>query len=152
MPDKRSFDTLTIETAEAVSFGSTYGGILGGIDAGEDSVSLKQAVYQGTLEGSKVGTSLGLGYKESVAELVSIPSDNQIKKVIKSANDDAASKANSTMAVKSIQTSAQDMLLLMRKFNINPKFTNPTRIFTDPNENNQDNFIFKNKFPFASPI
>lgn len=152
MPDKRSFDTLTIETAEAVSFGSTYGGILGGIDAGEDSVSLKQAVYQGTLEGSKVGTSLGLGYKESVAELVSIPSDNQIKKVIKSANDDAASKANSTMAVKSIQTSAQDMLLLMRKFNINPKFTNPTGIFTNPNENNQDNFIYKNKFPFASPI
>ena len=61
-------------------------------------------------------------------------------------------KANSTMAVKTIQTSSQDMLLLMRKFNINPLYQNPTKIFSNPNAVDEDNLPFENKFPFASPI
>jgi hypothetical protein len=56
------------------------------------------------------------------------------------------------MAVKTIQTSSQDMLLLMRKFNINPLYTNPTRIFSNPNAVDKEALPFKEKFPIASPI
>ena len=56
------------------------------------------------------------------------------------------------MAVKTIQTSSQDMLFLMRKFNINPLYTNPTRIFSNPDAVEEDSLPFKDKFPVASPI
>jgi hypothetical protein len=61
-------------------------------------------------------------------------------------------KANSSMAVKTIQTSSQDMLFLMRKFNINPLYTNPTRIFSNPDAVEEESLPFKDKFPVASPI
>ena len=152
MPDKRSFDFETISAAEAVSYGSTYGAITGGIKSGEDGLIIKQAIYQGTSEGATVGASLALGYDESVADLVDLKSSIAIKTAIKKTNDEAAVKANSTMAVKTIQTSSQDMLLLMRKFNINPLYTNPTRIFSNPNAVEEESLPFKDKFPVASPI
>ena len=99
-----------------------------------------------------MGASLALGYDESVADLVDLKSSIAIKTAIKKTNDEAAVKANSTMAVKTIQTSSQDMLLLMRKFNINPLYTNPTRIFSNPNAVEEESLPFKDKFPVASPI
>ncbi|MBT3668545.1 MAG: hypothetical protein HN548_13785 [Opitutae bacterium] len=152
MPDKRTYDFETISAAEAVSYGSTYGAITGGIKSGEDGLIIKQAIYQGTSEGATVGASLALGYDESVADLVDLKSSIAVKAAIKKTNDEAAIKANSTMAVKTIQTSSQDMLLLMRKFNINPLYTNPTRIFSNPNAVEEEPLPFKDKFPVASPI
>jgi hypothetical protein len=152
MPDKRTYDFETISAAEAVSYGSTYGAITGGIQSGEDGLIIKQAIYQGTTEGATVGASLALGYDESVADLVDLKSSIAVKAAIKKTNDEAAVKANSTMAVKTIQTSSQDMLLLMRKFNINPLYTNPTRIFSNPNAVDEESLPFKEKFPIASPI
>jgi hypothetical protein len=89
---------------------------------------------------------------KSVADLVDLKSSIAVRAAIKKTNDDAAIKANSTMAVKTIQTSSQDMLLLMRKFNINPLYTNPTRIFSNPNAVDEESLPFKEKFPIASPI
>ena len=152
MPDKRTYDFETISAAEAVSYGSTYGAITGGIQSGEDGLIIKQAIYQGTTEGATVGASLALGYDESVADIVDLKSSIAVKAAIKKTNDEAAVKANSTMAVKTIQTSSQDMLLLMRKFNINPLYTNPTRIFSNPNAVDEEALPFKEKFPIASPI
>tara|TARA_B100000161_G_scaffold264648_1_gene238408 strand:- start:8053 stop:10164 length:2112 start_codon:yes stop_codon:yes gene_type:complete len=152
LPDKRTYDFETISAAEAVSYGSTYGAITGGITSGEDGLIIKQAIYQGTTEGATVGASLALGYNENVADSVNFKSAVAMKSAIKKTNDEAAVKANSTMAVKTIQTSSQDMLLLMRKFNINPLYTNPTKIFSNPNAADEDNLPFENKFPFASPI
>ena len=152
LPDKRTYDFETISAAEAVSYGSTYGAITGGITSGEDGLIIKQAIYQGTTEGATVGASLALGYDEKVADSVNFKSAVAMKSAIKKTNEEAAVKANSTMAVKTIQTSSQDMLLLMRKFNINPLYTNPTKIFSNPNGVDEDNLPFENKFPFASPI
>lgn len=152
MPDKRTYDFETISAAEAVSYGSTYGAITGGIKSGEDGLIIKQAIYQGTSEGATAGASLALGYDASVADLVELKSSIAIKAAIKKNNDEAAIKANSTMAVKTIQTSSQDMLLLMRKFNINPLYTNPTRIFSNPDAVDEEALPFKEKFPIASPI
>ena len=152
MPDKRTYDFETIAAAEAVSYGSTYGAITGGIESGEDGLIIKQAIYQGTSEGATVGASLALGYDSAIADIVELKSSIAIKSAIKKTNDEAAVKANSSMAVKTIQTSSQDMLFLMRKFNINPLYTNPTRIFSNPDAVEEESLPFKDKFPVASPI
>jgi len=152
MPDKRTYDFETIAAAEAVSYGSTYGAITGGIESGEDGLIIKQAIYQGTTEGATVGASLALGYDSAIADIVEIKSSMAIKSAIKKTNDEAAVKANSSMAVKTIQTSSQDMLFLMRKFNINPLYTNPTRIFSNPDALEEESLPFKDKFQVASPI
>ncbi|MDG0964374.1 MAG: hypothetical protein P8O23_04890 [Opitutales bacterium] len=152
MPDKRTYDFETIAAAEAVSYGSTYGAITGGIESGEDGLIIKQAIYQGTSEGATVGASLALGYDSAIADIVELKSSMAIKSAIKKTNDEAAVKANSSMAVKAIQTSSQDMLFLMRKFNINPLYTNPTRIFSNPDAVEEESLPFKDKFPVASPI
>ena len=152
MPDKRTYDFETISAAEAVSYGSTYGAITGGIQSGEDGLIIKQAIFQGTIEGATVGASLALGYDSAIADIVELKSSIAIKSAIKKNSDEAAVKANSSMAVKTIQTSSQDMLFLMRKFNINPLYTNPTRIFSNPDAVEKDSLPFKDKFPVASPI
>ena len=152
MPDKRTYDFETISAAEAVSYGSTYGSITGGIQSGEDGLIIKQAIFQGTIEGATVGASLALGYDSAIADIVELKSSIAIKSAIKKNSDEAAVKANSSMAVKTIQTSSQDMLFLMRKFNINPLYTNPTRIFSNPDAVEKDSLPFKDKFPVASPI
>jgi hypothetical protein len=152
MPDKRTYDFETIAAAEAVSYGSTYGAITGGIESGEDGLIIKQAIYQGTSEGATVGASLALGYDSAIADIIELKSSMAINSAIKKTNDEAAVKANSSMAVKTIQTSSQDMLFLMRKFNINPLYTNPTRIFSNPDALEEESLPFKDKFPVASPI
>ena len=152
MPDKRTYDFEAISAAEAVSYGSTYGAITGGIQSGEDGLIIKQAIYQGVSEGATVGASLALGYDTAVADIVELKSSISIRSAIKKTNEEAAIKANSSMAVKAIQTSSKDMLFLMRKFNINPLYTNPTRIFSNPDAVQEESLPFKDKFPVASPI
>ena len=56
-------------------------------------------------------------------------------------------------ATKKVKTSSRDMLLLIRKFNINPNTTNPATIFQRPNSKQSGNdFPFPDKFPAATPI
>ena len=57
------------------------------------------------------------------------------------------------MATKAIKTSTSDMLLLMKKFGINPRLTNPTRIFNKKTtKNEEDDFLFEEELKVASPI
>ena len=80
-------------------------------------------------------------------------SRSAIVKAVADTNTKAASSANSNLATKAIRTSTADMLLLMRKFNINPRLTNPTRIFK-PNitKDEEKDLPFTDDFPAASPI
>ena len=152
MPDKRTYDIETISAVEAVTYGSTFGAITGGIKAGEDAIIIKQAIHQGSTEGANAGIALGLGVSEQFADTLSTKSDAAVKTAVRTANDKAAIDANSNMAVKSVQASSRDILQLMRLYNISPRFTNPSGIFSDPNRKAQDTKLFKDPFPVASPI
>jgi hypothetical protein len=104
-------------------------------------------------EGSSVGISLALGYDATVANNVQTNSSFAINSAIQKTVNEAASNASDSMSVKRIQTSSRDMLLLMRKFNINPLFTNPTKIFSNPAKKEKEAPPpFKDEFPVASPI
>ena len=152
-PESITFEKQAVEAAESVSFGSAYGAVTGGIKSGVDPLIVKQAINQGVTEGSKVGISLALGFDATVANSVETKSSVAINSAIQKTVNEAASKANNSMAVKSIQTSSRDMLLLMRKFNINPLFTNPTKIFSNPAKKEEEApKPLKDEFPVASPI
>jgi hypothetical protein len=56
------------------------------------------------------------------------------------------------MATKTIKASASDMLLLMQKYNISPGTTNPGFVFPNPKKKGEEDFLFEEKFPVASPI
>jgi len=152
-PKSPEFETLAVETAESVSYGTAYGAVTGGIKSGEDPLIVKQAINQGVTEGSSVGISLALGYDATVANNVKTKSNLAINSAIQKTVSEAASSANDSMSVKRIQTSSRDMLLLMRKFNINPLFTNPTKIFSNPAKKEEEApKPLKDEFPVASPI
>ena len=151
-PDKRTYDFDTIAAVESVTYGSTFGAITGGIEAGEDSVIIKQAIKQGANEGSLAGAALGVGVSETVADTLTLKSQASILAAVRNANDKAAKDANSNMAVKAVQASSNDILQLMKLYNITPRFTNPSGIFSDPNRQTQDEQLFKDRFPVASPI
>lgn len=152
-PESPTFESQTVTAAESVSYGAAFGAVSGGISSGEDPLIVKQAINQGITEGSTVGISLALGYDATVANSVETKSSVAIKSAIQKKVNEAASKANNSMAVKSIQTSSRDMLLLMRKFNINPLFTNPTKIFSNPSKKEEEApKPLNDEFPVASPI
>ena len=152
-PESPTFESQTVAAAESVSYGAAFGAVSGGINSGEDPLIVKQAINQGVTEGSTVGISLALGYDATVANSVETKSSIAIKSAIQKKVNEAASKANDSMAVKSIQTNSRDMLLLMRKFNINPLFTNPTKIFSNPAKKEEEApKPLKDEFPVASPI
>ena len=152
-PESPTFESQTVTAAESVSYGAAFGAVSGGISSGEDPLIVKQAINQGITEGSTVGISLALGYDATVANSVETKSSVAIKSAIQKKVNEAASKANNSMAVKSIQTSSRDMLLLMRKFNINPLFTNPTKIFSNPAKKEEEApKPLNDEFPVASPI
>jgi hypothetical protein len=44
------------------------------------------------------------------------------------------------------------MLLLMQKYNISPSTTNPGFVFPNPKKKGEEDFLFDEKFPVASPI
>ena len=98
------------------------------------------------------GAALGLGVSEQYANTLAIKSQAAIKTAVRTSNIKAASDANSNMAVKSVRASARDMLQLMKLYNISPRYTNPSGIFSNPNRKEQDQNIFKEAFPVASPI
>jgi hypothetical protein len=153
MPDKRTYDMETITAVQSVTYGSTFGAITGGLqEAGEDSVIIQQAIKQGSNEGANAGAALGLGVSEQYANTLAIKSQAAIKTAVRTSNMKAASDANSNMAVKSVRASSRDMLQLMKLYNISPRYTNPSGIFSNPNRKEQDQNIFKEAFPVASPI
>ncbi len=178
-PVDKSYDRQTIASIQAASYGSTYGVILGASESGEsDSVILKQAAKQGGTEGALAGSGLATLYDEDYFnseenfggangnangvgggqptgsyDSVALSSKKSIIDAISSVNSQAAIDASSKLATKSIKTSAKDMIRLIQKFNISPRFTNPTRIFQgNKNQKLGDDFPFKDQFPVASPI
>jgi len=153
MPNKRTYDMETVSAVESVTYGSTFGAITGGLEkAGEDAIIIQQAIKQGSNEGATAGAALGLGVSEQYASTSALKSQAAMKTAVRTANDKAAADANSNMAVKTVQASSRDMLQLMKLYNISPRYTNPSGIFSNPNRKEQDKNIFKEAFPVASPI
>ena len=142
-PDIRSRDSQTIDHLEAAAFGSTYGAILGielntnlssqpsnnAPNVIETSVVVKQATKQGSIEGALAGAKLALGVEDLTSE--NLKSKAEILKAINKSNSNAAA-TNNNSAVVNFQTNPNDMLLLMNKFGINPRFTNSAKIYKRP--------------------
>ena len=146
------------EARTELVFGSTFGAITAGNDPevgapAADAVIFKQATKQGAIEGSLNGASLGTGSSEENINTNDLRSRSSIVKAAASTNAQAAADASSSMATKAIRTSTSDMLMLMKKFNINPRLTNPTKIFNNKTNNNEeDEFLFEDNLKVASPI
>ena len=151
-PDIRRSDIDSINSAKSATYGSTLGAILGGDKAGQDSVAIKQAVEQGSTEGSLDGVALAMGHDAKNVGQANIMSTASIKKAVGAGNAQGANKAASEMATKTIKASASDMLLLMQKYNISPGTTNPGFVFPNPKKKGEEDFLFEEKFPVASPI
>ena len=157
-PKDLSADSTTINVVQAVTYGSTFGAITAGNDPNvgapaADAVIFKQATKQGAIEGSLNGASLGTGSSEDNINTNDLRSRTSIVKAAASTNAQAAADASSSMATKAIRTSTSDMLMLMKKFNINPRLTNPTKIFNSKTNNNaEDDFLFEDSIKVASPI
>lgn len=151
-PDIRRADVDSIATAKSATFGSTLGAILGGDLAGQDSIAIKQAVEQGATEGSLDGVALALGIDETNVGSTNIKSSQTIKNAVGLGNKEAALKAAEEMSTKSIQPSALDMQLLMQKYGISPRTTNPAFVFPNPKKSGEEDFLFEEKFPVATPI
>ena len=143
-PDLRSRDAQTISHLEAASFGSTYGAILGiqanptppvpnkKLGSGQDDrvVELKQSAKQGSIEGALSGSQLALDIEDTSQE--SLQSKGEMLKAINKSNAKAAANANQNSSLNTLRTNSRDMLLLMKKFGINPRFTNPAKIYKRP--------------------
>ena len=157
-PKDFSSDSTTINVVQAVTYGSTFGAITAGNDPdvgapAADAVIFKQATKQGSIEGSLNGASLGTGSSEENIDTNDLRSRSSIVIAAASTNSQAAADASSSMATKAIRTSTSDMLMLMKKFNINPRLTNPTKIFnSNTSDNEEDNFLFEDNLNVASPI
>jgi hypothetical protein len=102
------------------------------LGTGQDDrvIELKQAAKQGSIEGSLAGTQLALGLEDTSQE--SLQSKAEILKAINQSNANAAANSNQSSSLNSLRTSSRDMLLLMKKFGINPRFTNPAKIYKRP--------------------
>jgi hypothetical protein len=151
-PDSRRADLDSIASAKSASYGSTLGAILGGDKAGQDSVAIKQATEQGATEGSLDGVALALGFDVAKVDQANLKSERAIKNAVAAGNTQAATKAAAAMSTKSIRPSASNMLLLMQKYNISPSTTNPGFVFPNPKKKGEEDFLFDEKFPVASPI
>ena len=151
-PDSRRADLDSIASAKSASYGSTLGAILGGDKAGQDSVAIKQATEQGATEGSLDGVALALGIEVAKVDQANLKSERAIKNAVGAGNTQAATKAAAAMSTKSIRPSSSNMLLLMQKYNISPGTTNPGFVFPNPKKRGEEDFLFKEKFPVASPI
>jgi hypothetical protein len=157
-PDTKSDDKQTIDNLSAATFGATFGAIQGAQDQdisdnekGNSSnynknpvelVEITQSVKQGSIEGALAGAKLALGIESSSDE--NLNSKGTILKAINSSNNKAATDASSTasnsnsisngsqLVANPLKTSSKDMLLLMRKFGINPRYTNAATMFKRP--------------------
>ena len=157
-PNTKAEDKQTIDNLSAASFGATYGAIQGRNDKdlveassgtinskNTDKISVTEIVQsskQGTTEGALIGAKLALGIEDATEK--SLNSKGVMLKAINSTNAKAASDAVSPLASSSnslpgsplvgnpLRTSSKDMLLLMRKFGINPRYTNAATMFKRP--------------------
>jgi hypothetical protein len=163
MPDTLSYDRKTIAAIESASYGSAYGAITGAITSGvPDTVIIKQASTQGATEGALIGS--GLGTTETVEDFneegtsyqdVELASKKNIIKAVAESSSNASSSAGEGRATKTIRSNSKNMILLMRKFNINPRTTNPTRIYQKQKSQDREfdsDFPLTDKFRAASPI
>jgi len=160
-PDSLSFDRKTIAAVESATYGSTFGAITGATKNGiPDILVIKQASKQGSTEGALIGAGLGTKYDTEFFEEnsyidIELNSKKNIVKVVANSSNNAAISANTGRASKSVKTNSKNMMMLMRKFNINPRTTNPTKIFQKKQKSNTSfdaDFPFKDKFRAASPI
>jgi hypothetical protein len=157
-PDTKANDKQTTDNISAASFGAVYGAIQGRKEPDLNDVStgtsstkstdeisiteITQSSKQGTTEGALVGAKLALGLDDSTDE--SLSSKGVILKAISKTNAQAASEATSALTSSSnsnsgtplvgnpLRTSSKDMLLLMRKYGINPRYTNAATMFKRP--------------------
>ena len=143
-PDLDSNERDTIDHLTAASFGATFGAILGlqenkvEISSSnltsqlEDTriVEVQQATKQGAIEGALSGAKLSLGL--DVVNKQTLKSKTALLKAINEANTKAASNSSSKVASQSLRTNSRDMLLLMKKFGINPRYTNPAKMYKRP--------------------
>lgn len=143
-PAQNSNDKKTVDHLTAASFGATFGAILGlqdnefeivsrnGSSQFDESrvVEIQQATKQGAIEGALAGAKLSLGIDE--VNSGSLKSKTVMLKAVNSANTKAAANSTSNVASQSLRTNPQDMLLLMRKFGINPRYTNPAKMYKRP--------------------
>jgi len=133
-----------IDHLTAASFGATFGAILGLQDNEVEIISPKgssqldesrvvevqQATKQGSIEGALAGAKLSLSLDEVNSE--TLKSKTVMLKAVNSANTKAAANSTSNVANQSLRTNSQDMLLLMKKFGINPRYTNPAKMYKRP--------------------
>ena len=157
-PNTKADDKQTVDNLSAASFGATYGAIQGrkeldlveassGIvnSKNTDNISITEIVQsskQGTTEGALAGAKLALGLEDTTEN--SLNSKGVLLKAISTTNAKAASDAASPLVNSSnslpgsplvgnpLRTSSKDMLLLMRKFGINPRYTNAATMFKRP--------------------
>lgn len=166
-PDLRNKDPQTIDHLSAAAFGATYGAILGidvssqgasniaNLEKRKEMLEIQQSTKQGSIEGALIGAKLSLGLDEVTPN--TLKSKSEMIKAIDRANKEAsASSSNNVGNVNSLQTSSKDMLLLMNKFGINPRFTNPAKMYKRPVIVQNDEPILdiesNNSVKSASPI
>ncbi|MEK9773304.1 MAG: hypothetical protein VW576_07025 [Opitutae bacterium] len=143
-PSQNSNDRKTVDHLTAAAFGATFGAILGlqdneaeiisddGFSQLDESrvVEVQQATKQGAIEGALAGAKLSLGLDEINSD--TLKSKSVMLKAVNDANRKAAANSSSNVATQSLRTNPQDMLLLMRKFGISPRYTNPAKMYKRP--------------------
>ena len=157
-PDTKAEDKQTIDNLSAASFGATYGAIQGIKDpdmaessngrsntkdtTGVDVTEIVQSSKQGATEGALAGAKLALSLEDTSEN--SLNSKSILLKAINTSNAQAASDVTSPLTNPSnslpgsplvgnpLRTNSKDMLLLMRKFGINPRYTNAATMFKRP--------------------
>jgi hypothetical protein len=143
-PSQSSNEKDTIDHLAAASFGATFGAILGLQDNETEIISSKgssqfdesrvvevqQATKQGAIEGAIAGAKLSLSLDEVNSD--TLKSKTAMLKAVNSANTKAAANSTANVANQSLRTNSQDMLLLMKKFGINPRYTNPAKMYKRP--------------------
>jgi hypothetical protein len=155
-PKDFSNDISVTSVVQSVTYGATYGAITAGDENDApvaDALIFKQATKQGAIEGSLSGASLGSGISAENVDNTDLRAKSSIIKAASETNAQAAANASSSMATKAIRTSTSDMLMLMKKFGINPRLTIPTKIFKKKTtRNEEDDFLFKEDLKVATPI
>ncbi len=162
-PDILTYDRKTIVAIESASYGSAFGAITGAIKNGvPDTIVIKQASMQGSTEGALIGAGLGTGYDDEFYNLegnsyldAELNSKKNIIKAVAESSSNASASAGESRATKTIRSNSKNMIMLMRKFNISPSTTNPSRIFKkrqSEDTNFDSEFPINDKFRAASPI
>ena len=183
-----SDERQTIDNLSAASFGATIGSIQGVKKKNAQStpneivlpiVEIAQSTKQGSTEGALAGAKLALNINEELS-VENLNSKGSLLKAINSSNAQAANEAvtprigNSSNAASAplasdpTNISSQNMLYLMRKYGVNPKYSSTGAVYKKPsvpliNEPREDLFSeqpsdqnqsdsYSDKIVNASPI